>query len=125
MSTPDPEIVYIIADEIILSYSKDKGVNQTGINIGEICHRVEVIEVENKHVVLCLSERYCLYIDGKEIANNITSFFVHTEFLLLTTLQHTLISIGLDGTGFQKLLTQDLTVEPREGANNEKFVSGL
>ncbi|XP_046749478.1 putative elongator complex protein 1 [Diprion similis] len=125
VSSPDPETVYIVAEGCILTYSKGKGVNPTGITVSESCHQVEVIQVDNKHIVLCLSEKYCLFVDGKEIANNITSFFVHTEFLLLTTLQHVLISIALDGTGFQKLLTHDLTVEPREGVDNEKMVSGL
>lgn len=125
MPSPDPEIVYIVADGTVLTYSRDGGLSPTGISVSASCHQMEVIRIDDKHVVLCLGGRNCLYVDGKEIANNITSFAVHTEFLLLTTLQHTLVSISLDGAGFQKLLTQDLTSEPRDGADGEKFVSGL
>ncbi|XP_012256785.2 putative elongator complex protein 1 [Athalia rosae] len=125
VGSPNPDVVYIMMDRVVYTYSKEKGVNQTEISVNATCHQMNVIEIEKKHVVLCLSDRYCLYVNGKEIANNITSLFVHSEFLLLTTLQHTLVSITLDGSGFEKLLTQDLTVKPWEGADNEKFISGL
>ena len=40
--------------------------------------------------VLSLSARHRLYRDGEEIAGDVTSFCVHSEFLLVTTLKHTL-----------------------------------
>ena len=40
--------------------------------------------------VLSLSARHRLYRDGEEIAGDVTSFCVHSEFLLVTTLKHTM-----------------------------------
>ena len=40
--------------------------------------------------VLGLSSRHRLYRDGEEIAGDVTSFCVHSEFVLVTTLKHTL-----------------------------------
>ena len=40
--------------------------------------------------VLGLSARHRLYRDGEEIAGDVTSFCLHSEFLLVTTLKHTL-----------------------------------
>ena len=40
--------------------------------------------------LLGLSARHRLYRDGEEIAGDVTSFCLHSEFLLVTTLKHTL-----------------------------------
>ena len=40
-------------------------------------------------VVLGLTDRYRFYVNETEVASNCTSFSVHDEFLLLTTLTHT------------------------------------
>ena len=48
-----------------------------------------------------LTEHCRLYVNDKEIANNCSSFFIHDEYLLLTTTAHTLrcLSILPDGKG--------------------------
>nr|CAD7427157.1 unnamed protein product [Timema monikensis] len=43
------------------------------------------------------------YINTKEIANNVTSYTLHSEFILLTTLQHTLLCSRLDLDGIESL----------------------
>ena len=45
--------------------------------------------------VLALSARHRLYRDGEEIAGDVTSFCVHSEFLLVTTLKHTMRQVQL------------------------------
>jgi elongator complex protein 1 len=54
-----------------------------------------------QEVVIGLTEHSRLYVNDKEIANNCSSFFVHDEYLLLTTTSHVLrcLSILPDGKG--------------------------
>ena len=56
--------------------------------------------------VLSLSEKNRLYLNNVEIATGVTSYFVHTHFLLITTLQHTLRSLPLE-TLFKKVITSE------------------
>ncbi|XP_029166752.1 putative elongator complex protein 1 isoform X2 [Nylanderia fulva] len=81
--------------------------------------KVEVIKIDLKDIIIALFCTNCLSIDGKEIAKNITSFYVHSDFLLLTTQQHTLICVPLNESGIQQLSKHDLTVKPWENGSNE------
>jgi elongator complex protein 1 len=56
--------------------------------------------------VLSLSEKNRLYLNNVEIATGVTSYFVHTHFLLITTLQHTLRSLPLESL-FKKVITSE------------------
>lgn len=42
--------------------------------------------------------------DGQEVANNVTSLVVHSEFILLTTLRHMLLCVQLNLKGLQSLI---------------------
>ena len=54
-----------------------------------------------QEVVIGLTEHSRLYMNDKEIANNCSSYFIHDEYLLLTTTSHTLrcFSVLPDGKG--------------------------
>ncbi|XP_012270137.1 putative elongator complex protein 1 [Orussus abietinus] len=112
VSCPDLQTAYIVVEGSVFKYSEDEGICPTDIKLDEFTHQIEVIDIGSRNVIVSLTSRNCLYIDGKEAASNILSFFVHSEFLLLTTLQHTLICVTLDDRGFDQLSTQDLTVKP-------------
>lgn len=59
------------------------------------------IIISLQEVVIGLTRHGRLYVNNKEIANNCSSFFVHDEFLLITTTSHLLrcFSILSDGKG--------------------------
>ena len=60
--------------------------------------------------LLALSEKNRLYLDGVEIATGVTSYFLHTHFLLITTLQHTLRSLPIS-TFFNVEITNEIKSE--------------
>lgn len=76
--------------------------------------KIEFVKIEQKDVCIALTKKHILYIDDRQVSNNVTSFHVHSDFLLLTTLQHTLLCFKLDEPSFLKLRIKDLTVQPWE-----------
>ncbi|XP_015608261.1 putative elongator complex protein 1 [Cephus cinctus] len=112
--SPNKDTAYIVVEGSVFKYSEHEGIVPTEVVFPESCSQVQVVRIGKKLVIVSRTERNRLYIDGKEVANNITSLCVHTEFLLLTTLQHALICVTLDERGFEQLFTQDFTVKPWE-----------
>lgn len=53
------------------------------------CSQMEVTSFCGEEAVLGLTDRFRFYVNGIEVASNCTSFAIHDEFLLLTTLSHT------------------------------------
>ena len=90
-------------------------INGNELQLAAKCVKLSVINATKKCVpssdlysrnrLLSISEKNRLYLDGVEIAIGVTSFFVHSNFLLATTLQHTLRLLPL-GALFTKKLTQ-------------------
>lgn len=111
ISSPDANAAYVKVSERIFKYTLDGKFEQINILLKEKCLQMEVIKLGSKEIILALSNKDFL-INGKEIANNITSFYVHSDFLLLTTLQHTLICVSLTDAGIKQLTKHDLTVKP-------------
>ena len=124
VSSPDENVAYIVAGKSVFKYIANKGIVPTDFEIPESCFQLEVIEINGRHILVSLTSRGRLYIDGNETASNITSFTVHSEFLLLTTMQHALICVRLDTEGF-RLINQDLTVKPWENGCTDKDLIGL
>ncbi|KAK7492537.1 hypothetical protein BaRGS_00016203 [Batillaria attramentaria] len=58
------------------------------------CSQMEVTSFCGEEAVLGLTDRFRFYVNGTEVASNCTSFAVHGEFLLLTTLSHTVRCIN-------------------------------
>lgn len=65
---------------------------------------LQVTHIDGKDVILGLSNRNRLYVDGQEVANSVTSLVVHSEFILLTTLRHMLLCAQLNHKGLQSLM---------------------
>ncbi|CAB4001430.1 Elongator complex 1 [Paramuricea clavata] len=102
-------------DGSILKYTSDCGhaelkpwVDSTGntIVLPQPCIYIQTVQIGDEEVVIGLTEHSRLYVNDKEIANNCSSFFVHDEYLLLTTTSHVLrcLSILPDGKGLSSLL---------------------
>lgn len=123
--SPDSDEAYIIVDNSIVKYTRETELVPISIELQNYTYEVEVVKVSGKHVILSLYHRNCFAINGKQIANNITSFFVHSEFLLLTTAQNTLVCVHLNESDFEELMKQDLTVKPWENELNDKSFLGI
>ncbi|PVD20111.1 hypothetical protein C0Q70_20605 [Pomacea canaliculata] len=54
-----------------------------------ISPQMEITSFAGEEVVVGLTDRFRFYVNNVEVASNCTSFAIHNEFLLLTTLSHT------------------------------------
>lgn len=122
--SPDANEAYVISGGLVFKYFENCTELEETSTLEEQCYQVEVIKIDSKHIIIALSHPNCFLIDGKEVAKNITSFYVHSDFLLLSTLQHTLICLPLDKSGMEQLNKHDLTIKPWENGIFEKFSAG-
>lgn len=124
---PSPEMkeAYIVVGNSIMKYTKEHEVIPTDIQLQNYVHKVEAVSIGIKHVILSLHHRNCFALNGRQIANNITSFFVHSDFLLLTTAQHTLICVKLNEEDLEALGKQDLAVKPWENDLDENLSTSI
>ncbi|XP_035718153.1 putative elongator complex protein 1 isoform X1 [Vespa mandarinia] len=122
--SPNADEVFVVIEGSVLKY-KDNEFDFVGIKIPTFSHKVDLLEIDTRYAIISLSHGNRLSIDSKEIANNITSFFLHSKFLLLTTSQHTLVCVTLDNEGLEQLYKQDLTIKPWENNICKQSVNDL
>ncbi|XP_014224134.1 elongator complex protein 1 [Trichogramma pretiosum] len=104
---------YIVCDNKLYTYSVVSGLEKSSLYLGdEPPVKLEFVQFGSREVIVNLSRKHVLYVGGKQVANNVTSFHVHSEFFLITTLQHTLIAFRLDEDGLMQLENKDLTIQP-------------
>ncbi|XP_058806417.1 putative elongator complex protein 1 [Phymastichus coffea] len=120
----DSKIAYIVVEGKIYSYNDRDGVQKSDMlisNEGSIraVIKVEFVKFNEKEVLVALTRKHILHVDGNPVANNVTSFSVHSEFLLITTLQHTLLCFKLNEIGLSQLCTKDLTIQHWNDVTNE------
>lgn len=72
-------------------------------NLPQPCVKVKSIILDEESFTFGLTERNRFYINTVEIANNVTSFYLHSDFLLMTTLQHTLLTVKLSRLNMEYL----------------------
>ncbi|XP_034948939.1 putative elongator complex protein 1 [Chelonus insularis] len=125
VSSPDVNIAYVLVGSHVLKYVDGQGVTETGIFIGDPCDQMEVVEMENRHVIVTLTSTNGLYINSKIVAQNITSLSVHSDFLLLTTHQDTLVCVILTADGFERLSMTNLNIQPWTNECQEQHPRGL
>ena len=104
------EAVIQLSNGMVLSYQPENDTlvpwlaGDKELRIVAKCPKLTAIQLQSQDIIdsdcspiklLSLSEKNRLYLDGIEIATGITSYFVHTHFLLITTLQHTLRSLPI------------------------------
>nr|CAD7393378.1 unnamed protein product [Timema cristinae] len=103
--TADPlKVLLQMSDGKLFVYDTAQNkVSLYNFNLSECCTKLNILRVEETEFVFGLSDRNRFYINTKEIANNVTSYTLHSEFILLTTLQHTLLCSRLDLDGIESL----------------------
>ncbi|XP_012140908.1 elongator complex protein 1 [Megachile rotundata] len=117
--SPDPKEAYVIVGNSVLKWTPEE-IIPINTRLQGCIYQVEVVKIGIKHVILSLYHRNCFSINGKQVANNITSFFVHSEFLLLTTAQHTLICVNISEDDFERLTKENFTIKPWESKDLDK-----
>lgn len=120
----DSKTAYIIVKNQLYSYNERDGIKKSPLkvadeNLNTSVIKIEIVKFNDNESVITLTQKHVLYVDGKQVSNNVTSFFVSSEFLLITTLQHTLICFKLDQNGYNQLCTKDLTIQPWQLESNE------
>ncbi|GFR86599.1 elongator complex protein 1 [Elysia marginata] len=78
---------YVPASKALTPWVNTQG---RAVSFPSPCTQIALTCVGSEEVVLGLTERFRFFVHGIEIASNCTSFGVHNDFLLLTTLSHTL-----------------------------------
>lgn len=96
----------------ILEYSSDNTIKPQDIVLPETCLMFSVLSVDNDTYFLGLSHKGHLYINNSLVMNNVNSFYVHTSYLLLTTLKHMLLCIELTKMGLNALESYEKTESP-------------
>lgn len=87
----------------ILKYTKGGNIEPIEVSFGIPCPKFNVFYVEDDIQFISLTHKGQLYLDDKEVMNNVSSFFVHTHFLLITTLQHMLLCTELSKAGINAI----------------------
>lgn len=67
------------------------------------CPKFDVFIIDNILNFIGLSHKGNLFLNDRMIMNNVSSYFIHTHFLLLTTLQHVLICTELTAAGLNAI----------------------
>ncbi|XP_053405572.1 putative elongator complex protein 1 [Mercenaria mercenaria] len=83
---------YTPEDEMLLPWETTDGIE---VQFPSPCTQMALCHIGGETCVLGLTQRYRFYVNNVEVASNCTSFSVHDEFLLLTTLSHTCRCISL------------------------------
>lgn len=68
------------------------------------CPRFGILPIEDSLHFIGLSHKGHLFIDNVQVLSNVSSFFIHTDFLLLTTLQHLLLCVEKNKLGLKALM---------------------
>ncbi|XP_067666360.1 elongator complex protein 1-like [Haliotis asinina] len=96
VSMETPSVAVQLCDGTVLQYLTDVDSllpwnleSGQDLQLPHACSQMSVCLIGGEEVVLGLTDRYRFYVNDKEIASNCTSYAVHDEFLLLTTLSHT------------------------------------
>lgn len=87
----------------ILKYNKGGSFKQQDIAFAVSCPKFSVLSIEGVLFFLGLSHKNILFLNESMIMTGVSSFFVHTHFLLITTLQHVLLCTELTAAGLDAI----------------------
>lgn len=87
----------------ILQY-REGSIQIQDISFPVACQKFNVILIEEDLFFIGLTHKGNLLINGAVVLNNVSSFFVHTHFLLLTTLQHLLLCVEITKSGVSAIM---------------------
>lgn len=97
-----------LQDGTIVQY-KEETMELHDVSFNVPCPKFDILLVENELHFIGLSHKGHLYINDRVIMNNVSSFFVHTHFLLLTILQHVLLCTELTRPGLDAIMDYQKT----------------
>ncbi|XP_059055717.1 elongator complex protein 1 isoform X2 [Achroia grisella] len=92
----------------ILWYTKEK-LEIQNIMFPVTCPNFNIISIKEDLYFIGLSHKGNLLINGAIALNNVSSFFIHTHFLLITTLQHLLLCVELTKSGISAIMEYQKT----------------
>ncbi|KAL4704458.1 hypothetical protein ACJJTC_019557 [Scirpophaga incertulas] len=95
----------------IIKYHEGGSIDSIDILFPVPCQKFSVTLIDGNLIFLGLSYKNNLYLNNSLIMNGITSYFLHTDFILITTLQHMLLCTELTESGINAL---------KEYQNNEE-----
>lgn len=108
-SKPDTVFIQLDSGELI-SYTLGGDIDPQDVYFQKACPRFSVVEVENNLHFLGLSHKGQLHIDNAREICYVSSIFVHTHYLLITTLSHELVCAELTEAGINAM--KDYYSEP-------------
>ncbi|CAG4944114.1 unnamed protein product [Parnassius apollo] len=101
----DPFVLFLqLTSGDIIKYSMGRSISMQDISFKTPCPKFEVVSINSSLHFLGLSHKGNLYINNRMVLNNVSSYFVHTSFLLITTLQHMLLCAELTDSGMEAIL---------------------
>lgn len=110
----DPSILFLhLISGDIVQYTSGQGLITQDILFNIPCLKFDVIPIKNQLHFLGLSHKGNLYVNGVLALNNVSSYFVHTSFLLITTLKHFLLCIELTESGIDAITDYQKNESPQ------------
>ncbi|KAJ8898249.1 hypothetical protein PR048_003609 [Dryococelus australis] len=124
---PGSELILVqLKDGKLLTYNPSSlELKQYTFSLPECCVKLDVCRVDGMEVVFGLSNRNRFYMNAKEAANNVTSYVLHPHFLLLTTLQHTLLCCRLSTACIQELASGHVANTSRRVERGARLVVAI
>lgn len=110
--TDDTKMFIHLHNGDIIEYTIGGYLNPMDISLPATCPRFSAILLENELIFIGLSHKGNLYFNETLVMNNVNSYFIHTHFLMLTTLQHFLFCAELTQSGIQALQSYQKTESP-------------
>ncbi|XP_028167442.1 elongator complex protein 1 [Ostrinia furnacalis] len=107
----------------IVRYDKGGSIESQGMSFSVACPKFSLLFIDETLYYLGLSHKNTLNINGNVIMNGVSSYFVHTHFLLITTLQHLLLCTELTKLGLDAII-QYQTNESSEKIYKRKIERG-
>lgn len=88
----------------ILRYDKGGSIEPQDISFSATCPKFSILSIDDTLYFLGLSHKNNLFVNSAVIMNGVSSYFVHTHFLLVTTLQHLLLCTELTKSGLDAIM---------------------
>ncbi|KAG6444956.1 hypothetical protein O3G_MSEX003635 [Manduca sexta] len=97
------KLFLLLSNGEILQYQAGGFIEEQYVSFNVSCTKFNVFIIEDELHFIGLTHKGNLYIGNRMIMNNVSSFFIHTDFLLLTTLQHVLLCVKLTPHGLNAI----------------------
>ncbi|XP_072938370.1 putative elongator complex protein 1 [Epargyreus clarus] len=93
----------------IIEYTLNESISPEDTSFPVSCMKFDVLSIDTDLYFLGLSHKGVMYINGTMVMNNVSSYFIHTNFLLVTTLKHLLLCTDLTKAGLKAISEHEKT----------------